>query len=258
VTCRLFSKLLLLFGAVTLSLSAPAARAQRVAVYDFSTQQPKDRARQPKPFPPGTPLGGKCGGILGNPPVRVSLLSLDKTEYALGDDVVYTVKIVNTGPAPERIAVAFNLADVEPPDPSQSYGYEPMEIWLHLSKPNQSADPPLTLHTVLLTLYGSNDRPNTWFELKTGEWIEVRGRAKLEDTHATGKRILSDSSGISSIKDVNEQITDMKAVATSWRGDIFRFDGRTQYEYWGCRGYEASGGSGFTDPITLLPSTAPK
>jgi hypothetical protein len=104
--CRPFSKLLILFGAVALSLSVPTARAQRVAAYDFSTQQPKDRARQPKPFPPfppGTQFGGKCGGILWNPPVQVSLLSLDKTEYAIGDDVIYTVSVTNTGTAPQHV-----------------------------------------------------------------------------------------------------------------------------------------------------------
>src|SRR5580704_13587726 len=114
---------------VALALTASSVRAQRVAVYDFSAQ-PKDRARHPKPFPPGIMLGGKCSGILGNPPVRVSLVSLDKTEYAFGDDVTFTIKITNFGPAPQRVPVAFNLADMEPLDPSQNYDYQPMEIWL--------------------------------------------------------------------------------------------------------------------------------
>ena len=257
---RLFLSLLALLGAVVLSFSPPTARAQRVAAYDFSTQQPKDRARQPKPFPPfppGTQFGGKCGGILWNPPVQVSLLSLDKTAYAIGDDIIYTVSVTNTGTAPQHVAVAFSLADVEPPDASQSYGYEPMEIWLRLYKMTESADHPLTFHTLLLTLYGSNDRPDTWPELKPGEWIEIRGRAKLEDTRASGKHVLSDSEVGSSIKEVKEKITDMKAYAYSWRGDTAYFDGRTQHETWGCRGYEESGGSKFADTLTLLPSKAP-
>ncbi len=256
--CRLSSKILVLCGAVALSLSMPAARAQRVAFYDFSTQQPKDRARQSKPFsfPPGTQSGGKCGSIFWNPPVQVSLLSLDKTEYAIGDDVIYTVSVTNTGTAPQHVAVAFNLADVEPPDTSQSYGYEPMEIWLRLYKGTESAQHPLTFHTVLLTLYGSNDRLDTWPELKPGEWIEIRGRAKLEDTRSSGKHVLSDSEVGSSIKEVKEKITDMKAYAYSWRGDIAYFDGRTQHESWGCHGYEESVGSKFTDLVTLVPSKA--
>lgn len=246
----------MLSGAVALSLIVPAARAQRVAAYDFSTQQPKDRARQPKPFPPGTQFGGKCGGILWNPPVQVSLLSLDKSQYAIGDDVIYTVSVTNTGTAPKHVAVAFSLADIEPPDASQSYGYEPMEIWLRLYKTTESADHPLTLHTLLLTIYGSNDRPDTWPELKPGEWIEIRGRAKLEDTRSSGKHVLSDSEVGSSIKEVKEKITDMKAYASSWRGDTAYFDGRTQHETWGCRGYEESAGSKFTDLVTLLPANA--
>jgi hypothetical protein len=240
---------LLPIAIVALATTGSATRAQRIAVYDFSTQQPKDRIRQPKPSPPGS---GRCGGILGNPPVRVSLLSLDKIEYAIGDDVVFTIKIANTGPAPERVPVAYNLADMEPPDGSQDYNYQPMEIWLLISKPNDSREIPF-LSTLALTLYGSNDRPDTQVELKTGEWIEVRGRARLENTSASGKRFNADTYVYSTIRDVTEEIPDMKANVFSWRGDDFRFVGHTQYEYYSCRGYEMSGGLPPSQPVDLLP-----
>jgi hypothetical protein len=244
----------LAFALFALALSPTAARAQRVASYDFSTQSPKDRVRQPKPFPPGIQLGGRCGGILGNPPLRVSLLSLDKTEYAVGDDVIFTIAITNTGSTPQRAPVAFNLADMEPPDASQNYNYQPMEIWLHLVKPSDSPGIQF-FSTLALTLYGSDDRPDTQFELRKGEWIEIRGRTKLVNTSASQKRYFADSEVYSSIRNVTGKISDMTAGVFSWRGDDVHFEGRTQYEYVGCHGYEMSGGGGSSLHLDLLPAT---
>jgi hypothetical protein len=252
------SKLLMLFGAFALSLSVPAAHAQRVAVYDFSTQQPKDRIRKPKAFPPN----GRCGGVLNDPSLAILLKALDKTGYALGDEVRFTIEVRNTGTLPQRFPITPNLADVEPSDPTESYTYQPAEIWLSLLKTTDAAKDggdQLRLSTLLLTLYGSKDRPGTEVELKPGEWIEFQGRAKLEDTSTSGKQFSADVGVFSTIKVVTKKIAEMSASAFSWRGDDARFDGRTQYEYVSCHGYEMSGarGLGVSQHVDLLPATAP-
>jgi hypothetical protein len=219
----------------------PAA-AQRITVLDFTSSVPKDRKRQPKPFPPGTSLGGKCGGILGNPPLSVSLLPLDKTEYTIGEELVYAVRLTNSGKSPVHVASRLSLADVEPADSTRSYSYTPMEIWLTFRDSLQFRDSKDHMFSSrLVTLYGSSDQPGTEIELQSGEWLDIRGKALLEATDRTKGRVFSDYLMLTSLPDPGGKMTDVSVTAYFWRGDILSFDAKTQYEYWGCHGYEVGG-----------------
>jgi hypothetical protein len=256
---RILTRALSVFALLAAVVATSPAQTQRVATYDFSTGPPKERTRPPKPMPPDVAMNqtGRCGGILGNPPVRVSLVSLDKTEYAIGDDVVFTITISNTSETPQRVPIAYNLADVEPPDVAEDYKYEPMEIWLHLVNYTESGEKQF-LSTLVLTLYGSDNRPDTQIDLKKGESIEVRGRAKLENTSASGRHFNADSEVYSTIRNVTQKIPKMTAGVFSWRGDEVRFQARTQYEFVGCLMYEMSHGRPTGLTVDLLPARSAK
>jgi hypothetical protein len=250
---------LLLFALSTLvsiSVAVPAV-GQSVAVLDFTSIKPKDRARQPKPFPPGTIFGGRCGGIIGNPPLSVSLLPLGKTEYTLGEELAYTVRLINNGKSPVRVASRLSLADMEPGDSTRSYSYMPMEIWLIFRDSlffRDSRDHMFSAR--LLTLYGSSERPETEFELQSGEWFDIRGKALLEATDRTKGRVFSDYLSMTNLPNPGEKMEGVNVSAYFWRGDIVSFDAKTQYEYVGCRTYEV-GGKQYEGKLLITRPAAP-
>jgi len=224
------------------------AIAQRIAILDFTSASPKDRKRQPKPFPPEIPVAGSCSGVDGTPPLRVSLSSLDKTEYALGDELIYALRLTNTSKLPIRVPTRLSLADMEPEDPAVSYSYEPIEIWLRLQDHEEHG-----ISVLLVTLYGSTERPQTEMELQSGEWFEVRGKAKLEATDRTARRIFADVLVRSDMPPRSGKISDVKALVFSWRGNLLVFDARTQLEYAGCHDFEMSQ-SLYEGKLDLLPA----
>jgi hypothetical protein len=232
---------LLLFALSTLMLTSIAVPVvgQSVAILDFTSTKPKDRARQPKPFPPSTSFGGRCGGIVTNPPLSVSLLPLGKTEYTLGEELAYTVRLRNKGKSPVRVASRLSLADMEPGDSTRSYSYTPMEIWLIFRDSLTYTDSRDHMFSSrLVTLYGSSERPETEFELQSGEWFDIRGKALLEATVRTKGRVFSDYLMLTSLPDPGQKMVNVSVSAYFWRGDIVSFDAKTQYEYVTCHGYE--------------------
>jgi len=164
--------------------------AQKVASYDYTDEKPRERLRPPLPPPPSPKRGpvklplrspplpgeiprGVCGGVLGNPPLLVSILSLDRDTCMFGDDFTFVLQLKALYPA--RVPVRASIADVEPTDASQSYKWRPMLLWMQLSDAdNREAG------IKLLELYGSPDSPGSEIELKVGEWVEMRGRARME------------------------------------------------------------------------------
>lgn len=167
-------------------------------------------------------LGGVCAGILGERTLIVSLVSLDRDSYSIGDELVYTLDVRNVGKEPIKIPTRFNLADLEPDDPAADFQYAPMEIWLALLSEGRN------MSVLLLTLYGSDDMPWTQLEIKPGEWVEIRGKAKLEATDQT-KHVFHSTYGThSSVPLPQGEVT---AWMSFWKGDYFYFQARTQYEY---------------------------
>jgi hypothetical protein len=218
--------------------------AQRVSILDFSTTAPKPRKHVPKPFPAGTVLSGRCGGILASPGLSVSLVSLDRDEYAIGDEVVYTLNLSSRGPQSIKVPTVFNLSDLEPDDPTASFTYAPLEIWLGLRDSEHRL-----ISTLILTLYGSDDIPATQMELKSGEFLAVKGKAKLEPTDQTGREYNADVDTHSSVPG---PLGEVNPGVMSWKGDYLHFDGPTQHEFHGCHMYEV-GVTLSEQKITLLP-----
>jgi hypothetical protein len=133
------------------------------------------------------------------------------------------------------VPVRASIAEIEPTDPTLSYQYEPFEIWFRLAD-NESR----ILNVPVLTLYGRNDMPESQIVLKSGEWIEIHGEARLagggsEELHTDEQRFLSMSNMPSTLKE-----TPVKAGAFYYRSDTYNFDAKTRREQWGCRANEIS------------------
>jgi len=157
-----------------ISFATKPANAQKVANYDYADAKPADRLRPPQParMNPHQLQAGVCGGILSNSPLVVSILSLDRGSYAFGDEFTFVLEI--RAIYPTWVPVRGSLREIEPSDPKLSYQWRPMGITTELRSPNNR-----TAYVSLLELYGSKDAPGSEVELNAGEWIELRGKARM-------------------------------------------------------------------------------
>lgn len=226
--------------------------AQRVTILDFSSTTFKPRKHTPKPFPPDKIIGGRCGGMTDGK-LTASLISLDRSEYSIGDEFNYTIEVRTVGTETVKVPTVFNVADLEPDNPNVSFGYVAMEIWLSMSEESH----PRTLSVPLLRLYGSDEMPWTQIELKPGASIEIRGKAKLkpiaQDAPIDTSRPFFDAPYMGSTEEMPEST--VRVATTLWRGDIFYYEGSTHYEYPGGFCPEEMAGSVYENKITLRPSS---
>ncbi len=211
------------------------AKAQRVATYDFTDVKPLERLRPPLPPPkpkPGEMVGGACGGILQNPPLIVSLVSLDRDSYTFGDEFTFVVKLEASRAT--TVPVRASLAEVEPVDASKSYEWRPLGISLELRSLKHR-----TTGMGLLRLYGSKDALGSEIELKPGESIDLRGRAKMEWSKLPHGALPPDEEKYVlplPLRQPQEFMVDVMAI----RAEGYRFDATTRRETRVCHNDEAS------------------
>ena len=233
-------RLVPLFCAVGFLL--PAARvvyAQKIAGYDYTDAKPSERIRPPLPAPPptllpdGTPaVGGVCGGILANPPLAVTLLSFDRDSYVFGDEFTFIMRVEALRPT--RVQVSTSMAEIEPSDPKVSYEWRPMGVSLELRSPNH-----YTVGMGLVHLYGSKESPASEVELKTGEWVELHGKARMEWTNSLpGSFPDRKKKWILPLPLKHPQ--QFSASAYIMRGEGYRFDATTRQETRVCHPAEHS------------------
>lgn len=127
--------------------------------------------------------GGGFGGVaiyhgrIVRPGVRAepTLLSLNRYDYSIGDDLIYEVKIENVSEG--KIAIPWNphSADLEPEDLSQDYEYT--LGYIALSVEDEAGE------RVLLSggtsFYGSATAPDSFRHLAPGESVRVRAKVRL-------------------------------------------------------------------------------
>jgi hypothetical protein len=198
--------------------------AQRITILDFSSTAFKPRKHVPKPFPPDKILGGRCGGMTSGKLI-VSLVAMDRIEYGLGDEFSYTLAVRTAGAETVRVPTVFNVADLEPDDPNVTFRYSSMEIWLGISEESRER----YFSVPLVRLYGSDEMPWTEIELKPGESIEIRGKAKMKPLEPDGRMFGAPSMGATEDLPSGE----VGVVTSCWRGDTFYYEGSTHYEYQG-------------------------
>ena len=203
----------------------PAAFAQKVAEFDYTDVKPTERLRPPSPPPPAQPgqlVGGVCGGILSNSPLVVSILSLDRHTYAFGDELTFALQI--RAVYPTRVPVRLSLAEIEPDDPSMSYKWRPLGITMELHSPGHR-----TVRVGLLQLYGSKDVPGSEIELKAGEWIELRGKTRMEWSNYP-PNTLQPGEEKSVIRAPLERDHQFSAIALAHRAGSFLYNAQTKQE----------------------------
>jgi len=103
--------------------------AQQIGSLDITTAS-RNRHHEPEG------VGGGICGIASHayyPEVVVSLLSLDNTQYNLGESVNFDVKIQNIGKESITLPWAPNLADFEPQDELATYTYLQGTVSLHFT-----------------------------------------------------------------------------------------------------------------------------
>ena len=109
-------------------------------------------------------------------PLRISIVSLGSTKYKVDDDVVYEIKVENTGHEQLMIPWDPNLSHMEPEGAATEYSYRIASIALRLS---HAGKPFETLASNLLFLFGTTGVPSSFIKIAPGEWVRVRAKARL-------------------------------------------------------------------------------
>ena len=160
----------MLAGAALVAASVVAA--QEIGRLDLTDLHPRDRIRVPHTF------GGECGGganFTSNNELTITLVSLDKTSYSLGDEVTYEVKVQNSGKAPVEIPWTPHSGDLEPADSLESYTFLHAAISLTFTDPDSNRS-----FAIYANSFGSLDRQGSTRKLLPGEWIFVRAHQKIQ------------------------------------------------------------------------------
>jgi hypothetical protein len=108
--------------------------------------------------------------------LRTTLVWLDRDEYAVGDHQKFEVRIENVGSVPVEMPFSPHLADLQPVDASQKFGYSVVrvELWIGGARWDESDS---TWGEV--ALYGASQYPGTMLTMHPGEWVRIIGRGKI-------------------------------------------------------------------------------
>jgi hypothetical protein len=157
-----------------LVLAASPSLAQEVGHLDLTDPAPRHRIRNPNGGQGGFCEGGGVSGVV-IPDLTLTLMSVDKLAYSVGEDVTFEVKAENTSTHSIVIPWTLHLADLEPSDPTQPYTYLSAVVALRLTDPVSER-----FMERYVEFNGSTRVPGTIRELHPGQSIVIRARSKLE------------------------------------------------------------------------------
>jgi len=120
--------------------------------------------------------------------LQASIVSLDRTHYQLGDEPTFEVKLENTGSTLIKIPFSPHLADLQPENPGQKFGYSELHITLWIAAGNHWS----TNTGGDVTLYGAEDHKRTIVTLNPGEWVRIIGKGQLSLEDDTIKLAMQD------------------------------------------------------------------
>lgn len=107
-------------------------------------------------------------------PLRISIVSLGSTKYKVDDDVVYEIKVENTGHEHLMIPWDPKQSHIEPEGTPTEYSYRIASIALRLSHAGKRFE---SLGSNLL--FGRTGVPGSFMKIAPGEWVRVRAKARL-------------------------------------------------------------------------------
>jgi len=168
-------------------VAASLVGAQEIGWLDLTDLHPRDRIRAPN-------RGSvQCGGPVNtNSEITITLISLDKASYSLGEEVTYEVKVQNSGREPIEIPWTPHSGDLEPTESSKSYTFLNAAVSLSFTDPDSKRS-----FSIYANSYGSSELPGTTRQLLPGEWIFVRARQKIEPYEEWWWTSFKDSSPLS-------------------------------------------------------------
>jgi len=210
--------------------------AQEIASIDLTQITPRTDLRRPAATSvTSTPVSGTnenhaCTDIdqsVGA--LRTTLAALDRTQYQFGSEPVFEVRIENVGTQPLQIPISPNLADLQPPDPSQKFEFSQLSVALWMGGKRWNANMGGGVF-----LYGADSHPETLVTLHTGEWLRIIGKGKIElpldsgvtDFIRAGDAINHANAQIS-VKTVTMHITAATAVSVGQELCITKLQGPT-------------------------------
>jgi hypothetical protein len=210
--------------------------AQEVAFIDLTQITPRTDLRRPAPTSAtsgtvnstnenhGCANIGQAVGAL-----RTTLVALDRAHYQFDDEPVFEVRIENVGSQSLQIPISPYLADLQPADPGQKFEFSQLSValWIGGKQWNSNMGGGASV-------YGADSHPETLVSLRTGEWVRIIVKGKIElplDTGVTDFIMAGD--GINhanaqvSVKTTTMQITASTAVSISQELCITKVQGST-------------------------------
>ena len=195
------------FSCVMLVMVAAAVTnclPQEIASIDLTNVSARTQLRRPA----STPGTRQTGGVLADhrctsndtvaspadktASLRTELVSLDRPQYRIGDDLTIEVIVKNVGSRPLEIPFSPNLADLQPENPAQKFGYSEIDLssWA-------AAGDKWIMGLVGVRLYGAEDHAGTMITLGPGGWVRIKAKDKIRDPLDYGITVKrSDSSAI--------------------------------------------------------------
>ena len=156
--------------------------AQEVAYLDLTTVEAHDNLRRPRGNSETPKRYSSIGSTNSCPDptdntgvLYTSLLSLDRTNYQVGDRPTFEVTIQNNGSEPIRIPFSPSLGGLQPENPAEKFAYFKLQITLWIAGDHRWS----TNMGGSEFLYGADNHANTMLTLKPGEWVRVRARGYL-------------------------------------------------------------------------------
>ena len=107
--------------------------------------------------------------------LRTTLVWLDRDEYAVGDHQKFEVRIENVGSVPVEMPFSPHLADLQPVDASQKFGYSVARVEFWIGGARWEA----TDSRSDVALYGANQHPGTMLTMHPGEWVRIIGTGEI-------------------------------------------------------------------------------
>ena len=169
------------FAFLLASALLPSCLAQEVAFLDLTKGIARDDLRRPKA---AFPVRGGRSGIHSTTPcldrtkevgaLQTTLVSLDRTNYRVGDRPTFEVKIENVGSTAVQIPFSPHMADLQPRNPAQKFSYYKLAVSLWVTSGDVWGTGGGGLQ-----LYGNKNHANTMLTLKPGESVRIIGKGEL-------------------------------------------------------------------------------
>jgi hypothetical protein len=108
--------------------------------------------------------------------LRTTLVWLDRDEYAVGDHQKFEVRIENVGSVPFEMPFSPHLADIQPVEASQKFGYSVVRLEFGIGGTKWDWT---SSESGELALYGIQSDPGTMLTMRPGEWVRIIAAGKI-------------------------------------------------------------------------------